>query len=1526
MKMRQAVTWGVLIAVVVVGTVFWLYNRRNSEGKILARGQIAFQKGDLNQAADLFEEAHRRYPDSFLAARWLATTEIRLGRTDEARRHAEAAAKINPGSVEPHLLRSAAFRADAGKKYAALVRTPVETEFFSAEALCAQAFKAVEDAEALGDRENADVLAERGHCHHLLFRLNGLHERTLRSEAARLQGTDAGQAADLRKRADEYARRTAAEGEAGLASFLASLRKNGKNAVAAESAEDLAMSLGRSDAVLDVYDLLARSNAATERATLTAVQSLMNRAASPVTADDWKASQRAIDILEAFLKTHPKSADARVYLARVLLARGDATAAAAQVDRILEINPSSPWGRMLKGQLLLASGQPEKAKELIQPLGQTIPDSIAYKLLMAEVQRKTGYPQMERQLYKEVLDLDPTNADARIALLRAMLAEGQEAEADAQIAAALTAAPESEPILRFAVQYYLDRGRDKEAIDLLDRTARRPNPPRGLRELVADLYLQAGLVDRAEETIRQIGLGQDAGDVRQQLVVAGLALARGRVDEARKMFEDVVAANPRWAQGHLALARTLAMQGLGEDAAREAARAVESDPRDPTVRLAAAQVYANVGQLDEAETICEGLLRDAPSNAAALRLAARIDLLRQDYDRAGSRLEALNRLQGSPAQDWLIQAQLAYQQGRFDKCVEICSDKNDPDALSLAAAALMRQGKAEDAARQLVRLIETRPDCGGQVYDQLVRIWLSFDTPAGALERLNGLKNARPLPLALSRGMILAQMGKFDDAMKIYTDLLADARFSSNAAAQRALRNALAVCCRMKDDSAGELKHYEALTSNRDTGVSGWLSIYQFHRRAGRTDRAVEALDRLSREIGDDDTAVTTRRQLALHYAEIGRTDKAVAELNRAIAARPDTPQLVQDKVQVLLTGGKADDALNAVNDALRRWPDNVQMLGTLAAVQAARREYEAALDTFDRMTRLGETARLVAAYDRAVLFVRLGLYSEAVAGLRSLLSGLPATGRPYVLTIAQALIGLGQHAEAQAELAKVPESSPHYRAARLMLARDLRQTGKTDDAIAVYQSLLAARADDGEVAYELCDALAAARRMDEATKVAEAQVAKTAPRTRQAVTWRIALAGLAAKKRDWPAAIAALRDVVAVFPDRSEFRWQLALYHLAAGDNQAAAAELAKEPPASLLAQVVRPLAERTASAPASQPASLVEYIRNPRGQEGLQLACVLTMLAVNPDPKPILELLQGAAGEKALAELIRVYAGSPSASRPQAGQVCRLLVQSLAAHMTGQAWLADYFCEQANQLDPDSPLVPIVWAPLLNALGKRNEAARVGDAAMAVYGKTRWGVELGIWKALAAGDYDGAVRQINEAEAGSTIGVSLLTAGGDAFMRQNRLDEALKWFERALAAQPDNADANNNVAYLLAEVHDGDAAALERAQQLAEKAVAAAPAHAGARDTLGWVRLKRGDAKGALPELLAALETLGNDPRMQYHIGLCYHKLGQDEMARLHLANVGRLAGAAEFRETKLAAELLAKLPPNTRPVTTTSAPAKR
>lgn len=111
----------------------------------------------------------------------------------------------------------------------------------------------------------------------------------------------------------------------------------------------------------------------------------------------------------------------------------------------------------------------------------------------------------------------------------------------------------------------------------------------------------------------------------------------------------------------------------------------------------------------------------------------------------------------------------------------------------------------------------------------------------------------------------------------------------------------------------------------------------------------------------------------------------------------------------------------------------------------------------------------------------------------------------------------------------------------------------------------------------------------------------------------------------------------------------------------------------------------------------------------------------------------------------------------------------------------------------------------------------------------------------------------------------------------RAGRVKESVEVLERLLRERPDDPVLMNALGYTLAD-HSLD---LGRAEGLIHKALTATPDSPAVLDSLGWVRFRQGDAKGAVPELEHAY-SLEHDSDIAAHWGEALWTSGKHQEAR--------------------------------------------
>jgi Flp pilus assembly protein TadD len=139
----------------------------------------------------------------------------------------------------------------------------------------------------------------------------------------------------------------------------------------------------------------------------------------------------------------------------------------------------------------------------------------------------------------------------------------------------------------------------------------------------------------------------------------------------------------------------------------------------------------------------------------------------------------------------------------------------------------------------------------------------------------------------------------------------------------------------------------------------------------------------------------------------------------------------------------------------------------------------------------------------------------------------------------------------------------------------------------------------------------------------------------------------------------------------------------------------------------------------------------------------------------------------------------------------------------------------------------------------------------------------------------------------------VLLLSKLGVIRIRQGRFDEADSLFRRLLASDPENSDALNNLAWLLAL---RDESKTNEALALIDRAIDAHGPLPSLVDTRAVVRIRAGQLDKAVEDLGDAKAQNAQNPSFALHLAWAYQAKGQSEQARAQLAEATRLGLKAQ------------------------------
>ncbi|MCL2700303.1 MAG: tetratricopeptide repeat protein [Phycisphaerae bacterium] len=703
----------------------------------------------------------------------------------------------------------------------------------------------------------------------------------------------------------------------------------------------------------------------------------------------------------------------------------------------------------------------------------------------------------------------------------------------------------------------------------------------------------------------------------------------------------------------------------------------------------------------------------------------------------------------------------------------LATSPEDTEMLTLSARALADMGRHVEAAAACRKMISYQPDSFA-AYGALAKALVAA-LPASERAGVSGKtllaamrSGGREDYLSLAVGGALEGVGNFEGASAVYADVAARVSWPSASRDQARVRQAL--CLFMMG------RHEECFSRLRplvagDGELKADATLAYAHLMV-RLSRGPEA----RAEISTLWAAALVREdysqaaELATMMIAAGAGEAAVADTASLATSQPADVRPLRLQTYLLRLMDRDEEALPVYEQIIELQPGEFQAYLQYVEAQDRCQNPAGALAALDRLSSQGRSGQGQALMARAGLLARWGLTTRAAATYREC-EPFFAASPPMLLTIARQYQQLGAAAEARRVLATVPEHSPAWRqaqwqlaiaqeSAELRLARmeALSQTqpltpallellmrqelamGRTRQAVDRYAgsglsagalaggaaSTLAVGAmiqlGDWPAACELADALARTgapwwRQVAATLWAGQGQLdkARALLSTAESATLTEAILGLIAAPDTHRAAYvqraltAASEATTLAQSQRVSLR---VLLHLAAGDVDQAAAELAKlkdagpaiyEPAAELVASAKSAAATSTSEARALLLASVAMNVR----QSALAQRLATDVLRARPACQWAVVLAMHSGDAKSLATLQELYADRDGLLG------CRLAAQAATANHDLAA--AATALEKALAHTPADAALKIQLAETLQKLGREDRALDLFRQAMA-------------------------------------------------------------------------------------------------------------------------------------------------------------------------------------------------------------------
>ncbi len=702
-------------------------------------------------------------------------------------------------------------------------------------------------------------------------------------------------------------------------------------------------------------------------------------------------------VLALLLSACGRSVDDRLGQVRSLIDRQDRAAALVSVKALLQEKPNLGPARVLLGQLLLERGEAAAAEaELRRALELRQPDAQVLPLLARALLLGNQAAQLVAQFGGTTLADAQATAQLKVVVAEAEAGLGRLDAARDTLTLALRAVPGFEPALLLQARVAAVAGDAPAALAQVQALlAQHPNSAGGW-VLQGDLLARQQADPAAIRQAYQQALAAKPDHAAAHAALVTLALARQDLDAARSQHAAMQQALPRHPQTLLLDGQLAMLTGDLPRARAQFQLLLRSMPNNLALLQSAAVVELRLRAPGQAEALLAKALQLAPDNAQVRRLVAQTALALGQPARALAVLEPLIGNRSAPdaealtlaAQARLLSDDAAAAAALFDRAAKLRPD--DPKIRTAVALANLQRGQGDAALAELQRVASD--DTRGTVADMaLIATLLQRKAHGPALQAIAGLAAKlpdQPLPDQL-RGQVLVQQRDLAGARSAFEQALAkDAAYYPAVAALAGLD--------LADQQPARAKaRFDALLQANPRSGPAYLALAELGARSGAGRDAVAA--QLEAGIRANPDEATLRLALVSHHLDTTNAKAAIAAAQTALVQLPDHAALLGLLGQAQLMAGDHQQALTSFKRVVGLQAQSPAGHLGLAEAQIAAQDLGAAQRSLQRALAL-EPGLLAAQRLQVLVALRQRQPDQALAVARQVQQQRPALAAGYLL------------------------------------------------------------------------------------------------------------------------------------------------------------------------------------------------------------------------------------------------------------------------------------------------------------------------------------------------------------------------------------------------------------------------------------------------------------------------------------------------------------------------------------------------
>lgn len=681
-------------------------------------------------------------------------------------------------------------------------------------------------------------------------------------------------------------------------------------------------------------------------------------------------------------------------------------------------------------------------------------------------------------LFKSALEKDQNYIDARYQLAKAFADQGKTEQAEKEFLKVLTQNPTRDDVNLDLARLYNGTKRAEEAFKLAEAyLAKHPGHGesfeiQGISCAVRNMYTDA-------ESYLKRAIQADPANQKFPLELAGVYVAAGDEQKARTLLDGVIKADAKNVKPYYMLASLEQRAGKPAAALEMYRKITEIDRTETQAAYRAGLLHIRTNELDKADTLAEGMIKEFPKRADGYRLKGIIQYQRKQFAEAMASLQ--NALKISATLDTYYYLGLcAYNKGEFETSLSHFRKILDHAPASrqarlMTGVVLLAQKRVDDAITEVSKLLK-QDENDAEAYNLLGSAYMAkgmFEEGVQALNKATRI-NPKLVDAHIKKGRYYFSKGKLDEgeselvtAVQVAPDKLANrlmlaSTYVQSGKPQKAFDLLKAGLQGGKQDAPlyDSMATVLFLQKKKDEGLNylqkakqvdpAFAPAYQhlatFHAVSGQYDKAVQEYQTLLQQTPGN---VQARLQLAALYEMTGKDSEALAQYAKAKESKT-VPAFIAE-AHYHLKKRQAGKALDLIDEALEIAPRSAPVLELKGRVLLGEKKFKDALKTADELEAVNGDAGIALKIQTSMAMQDSG---RALEQARRIIAKYPSSARGYTL-LASIHEFKKDYSAAITEMKKGIQANPKDLQARVYLGNLHAAKKEHDVAMKTYNEVL---------------------------------------------------------------------------------------------------------------------------------------------------------------------------------------------------------------------------------------------------------------------------------------------------------------------------------------------------------------------------------------------------------------------------------------------------------------------------------------